>query len=132
MPRYSALEMFIAGDAASIARKETFERYRCAHQARPVIKAPTPEPCGPLLSSMSAIIHQGALGELIHLPGNRRAPGFHPPKRSLLGRRGQPAKSGGAQPLILWVFGTSAPRSPGHRGFWDLEVSGRLKMISRP
>ncbi|KAH0630316.1 hypothetical protein JD844_013235 [Phrynosoma platyrhinos] len=61
MPRYSSLEMFIAGDAASIARRETFERYRCAQQARPVIKAPTPEPCTRLLTSMSAIIHQGAL-----------------------------------------------------------------------
>ncbi|KAL7986244.1 hypothetical protein Chor_011410 [Crotalus horridus] len=61
VPRYSSLEMFIAGDAASIARKETFERYRCAQQARPVIKGPTPEACANLLTSMSAIIHQGAL-----------------------------------------------------------------------
>lgn len=63
VPRYSSLEMFIAGDAASIARKETFERYRCAQQARPVIKGPTPEACANLLTSMSAIIHQGALRE---------------------------------------------------------------------
>ncbi|XP_058024139.1 laminin subunit beta-2 [Ahaetulla prasina] len=61
VPRYSSLEMFIAGDAASIARKETFERYRCAQQARPVIKGPTPEACANLLTSMSAVIHQGAL-----------------------------------------------------------------------
>ncbi|KAG8127910.1 hypothetical protein E2320_014811 [Naja naja] len=61
VPRYSSLEMFIAGDAASIARKETFERYRCAQQARPVIKGMTPEACANLLTSMSAIIHQGAL-----------------------------------------------------------------------
>ncbi|KAJ6668143.1 hypothetical protein lerEdw1_015520 [Lerista edwardsae] len=61
MPRHSFLEMFIAGDAASIARKETFERYRCAQQARPVVKTPPPEPCVNLLTSMSAIIHQGAL-----------------------------------------------------------------------
>lgn len=63
MPRYSSLEMFIAGDAASIARKEIFERYRCAQQARPVVKAPTPESCANLLVSMSAIILQGALRE---------------------------------------------------------------------
>lgn len=63
MPRHSFLEMFIAGDAASIARKGTFERYRCAQQARPVVKAPAPEPCANLLTSMSAIIHQGALRE---------------------------------------------------------------------
>ncbi|XP_066474032.1 laminin subunit beta-2 [Tiliqua scincoides] len=61
MPRHSFLEMFIAGDAASIARKGTFERYRCTQQARPVVKAPAPEPCANLLTSMSAIIHQGAL-----------------------------------------------------------------------
>uniref|UniRef100_A0A670Z4W1 Laminin subunit beta-1 n=1 Tax=Pseudonaja textilis TaxID=8673 RepID=A0A670Z4W1_PSETE len=61
VPRYSSLEMFIAGDAASIARKETFERYRCAQQARPVVKGMTPEACANLLTSMSAIIHQGAL-----------------------------------------------------------------------
>ncbi|ETE64464.1 Laminin subunit beta-1, partial [Ophiophagus hannah] len=61
VPRYSSLEMFIAGDAASIARKETFEHYRCAQQARPVIKGMTPEACANLLTSMSAIIHQGAL-----------------------------------------------------------------------
>nr|XP_060622490.1 laminin subunit beta-2 [Anolis sagrei ordinatus] len=61
MPRYSSLEMFIAGDPASIARKEIFERYRCVQQARPVIKAPIPEPCAHLLTSMSAVIQQGAL-----------------------------------------------------------------------
>lgn len=30
MPRYSSLEMFIAGDPISMKRRETFERYRCA------------------------------------------------------------------------------------------------------
>uniref|UniRef100_A0A6Q2YJC7 Laminin, beta 2 (laminin S) n=1 Tax=Esox lucius TaxID=8010 RepID=A0A6Q2YJC7_ESOLU len=29
LPRYSSLEMFIAGDPTSIARKQSYERYRC-------------------------------------------------------------------------------------------------------
>uniref|UniRef100_UPI00398F4E43 laminin subunit beta-2 isoform X1 n=1 Tax=Pristiophorus japonicus TaxID=55135 RepID=UPI00398F4E43 len=61
VPRYSSMEMFIAGDAASIRRKETFERYRCHGNSLTVIKPTMTEICAKLISSMSAIIHNGAL-----------------------------------------------------------------------
>ncbi|CAM5125398.1 unnamed protein product, partial [Eretmochelys imbricata] len=60
-PRYSSMEMFIAGDAGAVGRREAFERYRCGQHAWPVGKAPASEVCTSLLTSMSAIIHGGAL-----------------------------------------------------------------------
>ncbi|XP_041417679.1 laminin subunit beta-2 isoform X1 [Xenopus laevis] len=61
VPRYAAMEMFIAGDPASIQRKDTFESYRCHSNSGNVIKSPTTEECTGLITSMSAIIHDGAL-----------------------------------------------------------------------
>ncbi|XP_067396984.1 laminin subunit beta-2 isoform X2 [Emydura macquarii macquarii] len=61
VPRYSAMEMFIAGDAAAIGRRETFERHRCGQHARAVGKGPASDLCTRLLTSMSAILHEGAL-----------------------------------------------------------------------
>ncbi|XP_053325272.1 laminin subunit beta-2 [Spea bombifrons] len=61
IPRYSSLEMFIGGDPASIHRKETFERYHCHGNSGSVIKSPTTEVCSNLITSMSAVVHDGAL-----------------------------------------------------------------------
>ncbi|KAG8435977.1 hypothetical protein GDO86_007172 [Hymenochirus boettgeri] len=61
VPRYSSMEMFIAGDPASIQRKDTFERYRCHSNSLNVVKMTTNEVCTNLTSSMSAILHNGAL-----------------------------------------------------------------------
>ncbi|XP_040214842.1 laminin subunit beta-2 [Rana temporaria] len=61
VPRYSSLEMFIAGDPASIQRKETFERFRCHNSNINVVKSATNEVCTKLITSMSAVIHDGAL-----------------------------------------------------------------------
>ncbi|XP_029457085.1 laminin subunit beta-2-like isoform X2 [Rhinatrema bivittatum] len=61
VPRYSSMEMFIAGDPASISRKETFERYHCHDSSKSVVKVPTAEACASLITSMSAILHEGAL-----------------------------------------------------------------------
>ncbi|XP_053890049.1 laminin subunit beta-2 [Malaclemys terrapin pileata] len=61
VPRYSSMEMFIAGDAGAMGRREAFERYRCDQHAWAVGKAPTSDVCTSLLTSMSAIIHGGAL-----------------------------------------------------------------------
>ncbi|XP_067854444.1 laminin subunit beta-2 isoform X2 [Heptranchias perlo] len=61
VPRYSSMEMFIAGDSASIRRKETFERYRCHDNSITVIMPTMTDICAKLISSMSAIIHNGAL-----------------------------------------------------------------------
>ncbi|KAM4651236.1 laminin subunit beta-2 [Discoglossus pictus] len=61
IPRYSSLEMFIAGDPASIHRRGTFERYHCNSNIGNVLKPPTTEVCSNLITSMSAILHDGAL-----------------------------------------------------------------------
>nr|XP_032628515.1 laminin subunit beta-2-like [Chelonoidis abingdonii] len=61
VPRYSSMEMFIAGDAGAMGRREAFERYHCDQHAWAVGTAPASEVCTSLLTSMSAIIHRGAL-----------------------------------------------------------------------
>ncbi|CAN8186227.1 unnamed protein product [Coccothraustes coccothraustes] len=61
LPRYSSLEMFIAGDPSSMERRETFERYRCAQPFHAAGPSPVAEPCSSLLHSLSAILHDGAL-----------------------------------------------------------------------
>ncbi|RMB98930.1 hypothetical protein DUI87_24475 [Hirundo rustica rustica] len=61
LPRYSSLEMFIAGDPSSMERRETFERYHCAQPFHAAGPSPVAEPCSRLLHSLSAILHDGAL-----------------------------------------------------------------------
>uniref|UniRef100_A0A674ETI2 Laminin, beta 2 (laminin S) n=1 Tax=Salmo trutta TaxID=8032 RepID=A0A674ETI2_SALTR len=61
IPRYSSLEMFIGGDPASIARKQSFERYRCHEVAKSVTRSQISNVCAKLITSMSAIINHGAL-----------------------------------------------------------------------
>lgn len=63
LPRYSSLEMFIAGDPSSMERRETFERYHCAQPFHAAGPSPVAEPCSSLLHSLSAILHDGALCE---------------------------------------------------------------------
>ncbi|XP_051874089.1 LOW QUALITY PROTEIN: laminin subunit beta-2 [Pristis pectinata] len=61
VPRYSSLEMFIAGDTASIRRKETFERYRCHDNGISAVTPMVTEICAQLIGSLSAVVHNGAL-----------------------------------------------------------------------
>uniref|UniRef100_A0A673LPH3 Laminin subunit beta-2-like n=1 Tax=Sinocyclocheilus rhinocerous TaxID=307959 RepID=A0A673LPH3_9TELE len=61
LPRYSSLEMFTAGDPASIARKQSYERYRCHETAKSVSRPQMSEVCAKLITSMSALINDGAL-----------------------------------------------------------------------
>ncbi|KAM8799629.1 laminin subunit beta-2 [Eudromia elegans] len=61
LPRHSSLEMFIAGDAGAVARRETFERYRCGQHFHAAGVPPAGEPCSGLLRSLSAVLHDGAL-----------------------------------------------------------------------
>ncbi|XP_032424850.1 laminin subunit beta-2 isoform X1 [Xiphophorus hellerii] len=61
MPRHSSMEMFNTGDLASNVRKQTFERYRCHEGARSVIRPQISDTCAKLISSMSAVINDGAL-----------------------------------------------------------------------
>ncbi|XP_061418868.1 LOW QUALITY PROTEIN: laminin subunit beta-2-like [Lethenteron reissneri] len=61
LPRHSSLEMFIAGDPASTARRTSFERYRCGDAGRAVSKAPVTDVCAGLLRSVSALVHNGSL-----------------------------------------------------------------------
>lgn len=63
MPRHSAMEMFNAGDPASNNRKQTYERYRCHEGAKSVTRPLMSDTCAKLITSMSAIINDGALGE---------------------------------------------------------------------
>ncbi|NXJ62559.1 LAMB2 protein, partial [Rostratula benghalensis] len=68
VPRYSSLEMFIAGDPTSMERRETFERYRCAQPFYAAGPSPLAEPCSSLLHSLSAVLHDGALREYSPVP----------------------------------------------------------------
>ncbi|CAL8324931.1 unnamed protein product [Merluccius merluccius] len=61
LPRPSSLDMFSAGDAASEGRRQAFERYRCQEGPRGVSRPPLSDTCAKLLSSMSAVINDGAL-----------------------------------------------------------------------
>ena len=63
MPRHSSMEMFIAGDPASNSRKQTFERYRCHDGAKSMTRPQMSDTCAKLITSMSAIINNGALRE---------------------------------------------------------------------
>ncbi|XP_044534884.1 laminin subunit beta-2-like [Gracilinanus agilis] len=61
LPRWSSLEMFSAGDAGALERRATFERYRCHEEGLMPAKSPPPEACAPLLRSLAALLHNGAL-----------------------------------------------------------------------
>uniref|UniRef100_A0A665X2C9 Laminin subunit beta-2-like n=1 Tax=Echeneis naucrates TaxID=173247 RepID=A0A665X2C9_ECHNA len=61
MPRHSYMEMFNAGDPASNIRKQTYERYRCHEGAKSVARPLMSDTCAKLITSMSAIINDGAL-----------------------------------------------------------------------
>lgn len=63
MPRYSAMEIFSAADAASNSMKQMYERYRCHEGAKSVTRPPMSDTCAKLITSMSAIINDGALRE---------------------------------------------------------------------
>lgn len=63
MPRYTSMEMFNAGDPASNNRKQTYERYRCHEGAKSVTRPLMSDTCAKLITSMSAIINDGALRE---------------------------------------------------------------------
>ncbi|XP_029814187.1 laminin subunit beta-2-like, partial [Manacus vitellinus] len=73
LPRYSSLEMFIAGDPSSMKHRETFERYRCAQTFHAAGPSPVAEPCSSLLHSLSAILHDGALPCLCNPQGSLSA-----------------------------------------------------------
>ncbi|XP_061636801.1 laminin subunit beta-2 isoform X1 [Phyllopteryx taeniolatus] len=61
MPRHSSIEIFNAGDLASSNRKQTYERYRCHEGAKSVTRPSISETCAKLITSMSAVINDGAL-----------------------------------------------------------------------
>uniref|UniRef100_A0A8B9RKF8 Laminin subunit beta 2 n=1 Tax=Astyanax mexicanus TaxID=7994 RepID=A0A8B9RKF8_ASTMX len=61
LPRHTSLEMFVAGDPASLARKQSYERHRCHETAKSVTRPALTDACAKLISSMSAIIIDGAL-----------------------------------------------------------------------
>ncbi|XP_054633682.1 laminin subunit beta-2 isoform X1 [Dunckerocampus dactyliophorus] len=70
MPRHSSLEMFNAGDLASNTRKQTYERYRCHEGAKSVTRPSMSDTCAKLITSMSAVINDGALPCNCHPQGS--------------------------------------------------------------
>lgn len=67
MPRHSSMEMFNAGDPTANSRKQNYERYRCHDSAKTVSRNLMSNTCSKLISSMSAIINDGALRECLWL-----------------------------------------------------------------
>lgn len=65
LPRVLVLEMFSGGDAASLERRATFERYRCHEEGLMPSKTPPSEACDPLLISLSTLLYNGALRECL-------------------------------------------------------------------
>ncbi|XP_076839895.1 LOW QUALITY PROTEIN: laminin subunit beta-2 [Brachyhypopomus gauderio] len=61
MPLYTSLEMFVAGDPASIVRKQNYERLHCHESAMSVPRPAISDICTKLISSMSAIVNDRAL-----------------------------------------------------------------------
>uniref|UniRef100_A0A4W4EUK7 Laminin, beta 2 (laminin S) n=1 Tax=Electrophorus electricus TaxID=8005 RepID=A0A4W4EUK7_ELEEL len=61
MPLYSSLEMFVAGDPASVVRKQNYERFRCHESAKSVPRPAISDVCAKLVFSLSTIINDRAL-----------------------------------------------------------------------
>ncbi|XP_078270415.1 LOW QUALITY PROTEIN: laminin subunit beta-2-like, partial [Rhinoraja longicauda] len=114
VPRYSSLEMFIAGDIASIARKETFERYHC-HGNSIILGSPaTPQLCQPLIDSMAALVYNGAQPCRCDPQGSvssecRPRGGQCQCKANVMGRRCSSCSPG------TFGFGPAGCRGKGHR-----------------
>lgn len=138
LPRYSSLEMFIAGDPSSMERRQTFERYRCAQPFHAAGPSPVAEPCSSLLHSLSAILHDGALREYSSTPhtapcpapcSSRCSPPLCPQPASVTPRaRSAPSAgprvgSASANPTSWDGAATAAPREPSALGPADAEVS---------
>lgn len=67
IPQHSSMEMFNAGDPTANSRKQTYERYRCHDSTKTVSRNLMSNTCSKLISSMSAIINDGALRECLWL-----------------------------------------------------------------
>ncbi|GCB69336.1 hypothetical protein scyTo_0010538 [Scyliorhinus torazame] len=64
MPHCRSLDIFSVGESSEIVTNrlwETFQRYRCLENSQSVTKTPMTEVCRGILSSISSIIHEGAL-----------------------------------------------------------------------
>ncbi|XP_066526397.1 laminin subunit beta-2 [Hoplias malabaricus] len=70
LPRYLSLEMFVAGDSTSLAQKQSYERYRCHESAKSLPHQALNDVCVKLITSMSAIINNGALACQCDLQGS--------------------------------------------------------------
>ncbi|XP_041059562.1 laminin subunit beta-1a isoform X1 [Carcharodon carcharias] len=64
MPHCRSLDIFSVGESSEIVTNrawETFQRYRCLENSQSVTKTPMTEVCRGIVSSISSIIHEGAL-----------------------------------------------------------------------
>ncbi len=63
IPRATNFEMFSGSDSIKDYRREQWEYYGCATAFEMAIHSPVPDVCKELIFSISAIGHDGALGE---------------------------------------------------------------------
>lgn len=64
MPHCRSLDIFSTGESGEIITNsiwDTFQRYRCLESSQSVTKTPMTDVCRGILSSISSIIHEGAL-----------------------------------------------------------------------